>query len=96
MDVDGAVAAGGVYELLDRPAGAVFEESAHGERGEHDREMRVDRLAFVVVYQSGGEVVLGHAEGFFDLEQPVVDVDHELRARLGQVGDVALIIPRSG
>jgi hypothetical protein len=44
-DVDGAVSASGAYELLDRPAGAVLDEPAHGERGEHDAQVRLDRFA---------------------------------------------------
>jgi hypothetical protein len=48
-DVDGSVAAGGADELLDRPSGAVLDEPADREGGEHDRQVRLDRLAFVVV-----------------------------------------------
>jgi len=90
VDLDRAVAAGGLHELADRPAGAVLDEPGYRERGEHDCQVRLDRGAFVVVDRAGGKVVLGHPERFLDLEQPVVGADHELRARLGQVGDVAL------
>src|SRR5690349_12771926 len=71
-DLNGAVAAGGAHEAADRPAGAVLDELAHGERGEHDREARVDGLALVVVDRAGGEVVLGHPERGLYLEDPVV------------------------
>src|SRR6476659_7374506 len=38
-DLDGAVAAGGVYEPADRPAGALLDQAADRERGEHDRQV---------------------------------------------------------
>jgi hypothetical protein len=55
-----------------------------------------DGVALVVVDGPGLQVVLGHPEGFLDLEQPVAGADHELwrdPCALGaglQVGDVAL------
>lgn len=90
LDLDGAVAAGGADELLDRPAGAVFDPAGHGEGGKHDGQVRVDRPAPVVVDQPRVKVVFGHTERLLDLERPVVGVDDELGRGIGQVGDVAL------
>ena len=53
----------------------------------------------MVVERPAPEVVLAHLEGLFDLEQPVVSLDHERRCDAGQVGDVALEpgqLPRFG
>jgi hypothetical protein len=44
----------------------------------------------VVVDRPGAQVVLGHAEALLDAPELVVGADHELRARVGDVGDVAL------
>ncbi|MDT7748770.1 MAG: hypothetical protein QOD96_2432, partial [Pseudonocardiales bacterium] len=56
-DVDGAVAAGGAHELQsDQPA--VLEEPANGEHGGHDAQVRLDRLAFVVVDRPGRRLCL--------------------------------------
>jgi RHS repeat-associated protein len=96
LDLDGAVAAGGTDELLDRPAGPVFDPAADGEGGEHDGQVGLDRFALTVVDRAGLQVVFGHSERFFNLEQPVVGVDHELRGdrgavrARGEVGDVPL------
>jgi hypothetical protein len=49
LDLDGAVAAGGLHELLDRPAGAVFNPSADREGGEDDGQVDLDRVTLVVV-----------------------------------------------
>src|SRR6185312_884690 len=48
-DLDGAVAAGGAHEPADRPAGALLDEAAHGDRGEHDDQVGFDRFALAVV-----------------------------------------------
>jgi hypothetical protein len=50
----------------------------------------MDSRALVVIDGPGGQVVLGHPERRLDREQPVVGADHELRARVRQVGDAAL------
>jgi hypothetical protein len=89
LDLDGAVAAGGADELADRPAGTVLDPAGHGQGGEHDREVRVDRLTLVVVDRPGLQVVFGHAEGLLDVEEPVAGVDDKLGGRV-EIGDVAL------
>ena len=86
LDLDGAVAAGGVDELADRPAGLVLDPAADGQGGEHDGQVGFDGVALVVVDRPGLQVVLGHAERLLDLEQPVVGADHELRGDRGAVG----------
>ena len=48
-DLDGAVAPGGLDEFSDAPAGLLLDPAGHGQRGEHDAQVRVDGLAFVVV-----------------------------------------------
>ena len=90
LDLDGAVAACGLDELLDGPAGGVLDDAGHGQGGEHDGQVRVDGLAGAVIDRPGGEVGLGHAEALLDLEESVVGADDELGARVGQVGDIAL------
>ena len=94
--LDGAVAAGGADEFLDAPAGLVLDEVADGQGGKHDRQVDVDRFAFVVVDRAGLQIVFGHAEGLLDASQLVVGVDHKLRCHAGEVGGVALLIPQSG
>src|ERR1700733_8977492 len=48
LDLDLAVAAGGLDELPDRPAGLRLDPPADGERCEHDRQVGVDGLALAV------------------------------------------------
>jgi hypothetical protein len=76
----------------DRPAGALLDEPADRERGEHDAEVGVDGLALVVVDRPGGQVVLGHAKRGFDREQPVVGADDELGGDGCAVGQVARLV----
>ena len=47
-DGDGAVAAGGLDEPLDGPAGVGLDLVGDGEGGEYDGEVGLDRFAFVV------------------------------------------------
>jgi hypothetical protein len=47
LDFDGAVAAGGADESSDRLASADFDPAADREGGEHDGQLRVDRVAQV-------------------------------------------------
>jgi hypothetical protein len=49
---------GGADESSDGPASAVFDPAADREGGEHDGQMRVDRVALVVVDRSGLQVVI--------------------------------------
>jgi len=42
LDLDGAVAAGGLDEFPDRPAGSRLDPAADGEGCEHDREVGLD------------------------------------------------------
>jgi hypothetical protein len=96
LDLDRAVAAGGLYELADRPAGDVLDPPADRERGEHDRQMCFDRVACPVVDGPTCRSLLAIPEALFDLEELVVGADHELRGHWravragGQVRDVAL------
>ena len=57
-DLDSAVAAGGAGEPLDGPAGAGLDEPGDGEGGEHDGQVGVDGLTFVVADRAGLQVVL--------------------------------------
>ena len=52
--------------------------AADGERGEHDAQVGVDRLALVVIDRPCREVVFGHPEQGLDLVEPAVGADHEL------------------
>ena len=71
--------------LMDQPVRS-FDPPADGERGEHDRQVRFDGVAFAVVDRPGLQVALGHPERLLDLEQLVVSADHELRGDRGAVG----------
>ena len=53
VDLDGAVAAEGADEFLDRPAGPGLDAVGDRQRGEHDGEVGVDGFAFVVVDRPG-------------------------------------------
>ena len=64
LDLDGAVAAGGLDEFLNGPAGGLLDPAADGQGGEHDGQVSVDGLAFAVAGRPGLQVVLGHAEAF--------------------------------
>jgi hypothetical protein len=77
-------------EFLDTPTGLALNPVADGQGGEHDAQVRLDRLAFVVVDRSGLQVVLGHPEALLDAPQLVVGADDELWGLAGEVGGVAL------
>ena len=64
LDLDSAIAAGGLDEFPDGPAGGLLDPAADGQGGEHDRQVRVDGFALVVVDRPGLQVVLGHPERF--------------------------------
>ena len=49
LDLHGAVAAGGPYELADGPAGVAFDPAADRERGEDDGQVGFDRVPGAVV-----------------------------------------------
>src|SRR6185312_10223452 len=72
LDLNGAVAAGSPDEFADGPAGPGFDEAADGEGGQDDGQVSLDGVALAVVDRPGLEVVLGHAERFFDLPELVV------------------------
>ena len=78
LDLDGAVAAGGLDEFPDGPAGLCLDPAADGKGGEHDGEVGFDGVALAVVDRPGLQVVLGHPEALLDLEELVVGADHEL------------------
>jgi hypothetical protein len=67
LDFDGVVAAQAGDELLDRPVGAPLEPAGDGEGGEHDGEVGLDRVAFVVVDRPRAQIRLGDAEALLDL-----------------------------
>jgi hypothetical protein len=96
LDRDGAVAACGPDEFLHAPTGLVFDPVADRQSGEHDRQVRLDGFAGVVVDRPGLQVVLGHAETALDAPQLVVGIDGELCGLADQVGGVSLLIPTSG
>jgi hypothetical protein len=66
LDLDGAVAAGGLDELADGPAGLVLDPPADRERREHDGQVRFDRVPGAVVDGPGLQVALGHPEALLD------------------------------
>jgi hypothetical protein len=90
LDLDGAVAAHGRDEPSDGPAGGVLDPPGDGQGGEHDGQVRLDRVFGAVVERAGGQVGFGHPEALLDLEQLLVGADHELGGGVGDVGDVAL------
>ena len=96
LDCDGPVAAGGLDELADGPAGLALDPAADCQCREDDGHVRLDRVAQMVVDGPGLQVAFGHPEGFLDLEQLVVGADDELRGHgrpvraYGEVGDVSL------
>jgi len=69
-DVDGDVAEGpeGADEFADADPGDLLQVSGDGQRGEHDREVCLDRVVLVMEHRPRAEVGLGHSEGSFDLE----------------------------
>jgi hypothetical protein len=85
----GVLAAGGLNEFLDRPAGVGPDVVGDGQCGEHDRKLGVDGFALVVIDRPGFQVVLGHSDALLDVPE-LVGADHEIRCRVGGVGDVAL------
>jgi hypothetical protein len=71
LDLDGAVAACGADEFLDRPVGGVFDSAGYREDGKHDGQVGFDgRVCGGRSAGPGGRV--GHAERLLDVEQPVV------------------------
>jgi hypothetical protein len=68
------------------PAGGLLDPAADGQGGEHDGQVRLDRVAQVVVDRSGSQVVFRHSERLLDLDQPVVGADDELRGDRAAVG----------
>lgn len=64
LDCHGAVAADGSDEFLGAPPSLVLDPMRHCHGDEHDRQVRVDRFAFVVVDWACPEVMLGHPKAF--------------------------------
>jgi hypothetical protein len=92
LDLDGAVAAGGLDELADGPAGLVLDPAADRQGGEHDGQVGFDRVAQVVVNRAGLQVVLRHAERLLDVPELVVAADHELGGHGRAVGQAARLV----
>jgi hypothetical protein len=69
VDLDGCRAqrSQGSQDPADRLAGAVLHGTGDGERGEHDGQVRFDRVAGAREHGPGGEVCLGHAERLLDV-----------------------------
>ncbi len=85
-------------DAADGVASGVLEMSADGEGSEHDGEVRVDRVLFVMEHGPGAEIGLRHPERRLDLEQVVIGRDDRGRGDGGrvEVGHVALVIRNSG
>ena len=62
FDGDLSVASRGPHEFLDAPTGFGLDPAGYRQCGEHDGEVGLDRLAFVVEDRAGLQVVLGHPE----------------------------------
>jgi hypothetical protein len=56
LDLDGAVAAGGLDEFPDGPACLGLDPAADGERGEDDGEVSLDGVALAVINGPGLQV----------------------------------------
>src|SRR5262250_800223 len=96
LDLDLAVAAGGLDELPDRPAGSRLDPAADGEGGEHDVQVGVDGVALAVVDGPGLQVRLRHSEAFLDVPQLVAGADHVVggdRLAVRGGGQVGLVPP---
>ena len=53
LDLDGAVAAGGLDEFADGPAGLVLDPAADSQGGERDSQVRFDRVPLALADQPG-------------------------------------------
>jgi len=62
LDLDGAVAAGGLDEFADGPAGLVLDPAADRQGGEDDGQVCFDRVSGAVVDGPGLQVAFGHPE----------------------------------
>ena len=62
-------------EVADGQPGAVLDLAGHGQCGEHDRQVGLDRVAGAVEHRPGPQVGLGHPEGLLDVPQVVVGAD---------------------
>jgi hypothetical protein len=69
LDGNGAVTPCSLHEFLYFPTSSVLDPVGYGHRGEHDRQVVVDRFTFVVIDRASLQVVLGHAEAFLDVPQ---------------------------
>ena len=94
LDLDGAVVTGGPDEFPDRPAGPGLDPAADGQRREHDGQVGLDGVRLAVMTGLACRSCLGMRK-LFDLEEPAVGADHELRrdrapAGAGrQIGDIS-------
>jgi hypothetical protein len=64
LDLDGAVAAGGLHEFPDGLAGPCFDPPADGKGGEHDCQVGFDGIALAVVDGPGLQIAFRHPERF--------------------------------
>lgn len=62
LDLDGAIAAGGLAEPADRPASVLLDPPADCQGGEHDGEVGFDRVPGPVVDRPDLQVAFGHPE----------------------------------
>jgi hypothetical protein len=94
VDLDGrrAQRPQGSEDAAERSAGAVLHGAGDGERGEHDGQVRFDRVALADEHRPRGEVGLGHAERLLNVPEVMVPADDLGRRHDGdgQVRDVAL------
>ena len=96
LDLDGAVAAGGLDKFPDWPACLCLDPPSGRQGCEDDGEVGLDGVASAVLDRAALQVALRHPERFLDLEKPVVAADHEVRGDRRpvwagcKIGDVAL------
>jgi hypothetical protein len=87
--------------VADGQAGAVLGLAGDGQGGEHDGQVRLDRVALAGEHGPGGQVGLAHPEGLLHVPEIVVAADDLGRGHDGdgKVRDVALQagqLPRAG
>jgi hypothetical protein len=64
-----------VHDAPDRDPGLGLQVAGDREGGEHDGQVRFDRVSGVVEHRSGSKVGLRHAERLLDVPEVVVVVD---------------------
>ncbi|MDR1213279.1 MAG: hypothetical protein LBK54_04210 [Propionibacteriaceae bacterium] len=75
VDVDLSDGAEELDESAHAHLGGRLDPRPDRQGGEHNRQVRLDRVLEPVEDRAGRQVVFGHAEGVFDVPQVVVGVD---------------------